>query len=327
MRKLIVLAIIGALLWGGYWVLAKQGLETALDQGTADARADGWVVDYAERSLRGFPSRLDTSFTDLTIVSPSGEVTWRAPFLQVLALSYRPNHLIAVWPQEQTLRVPAGQFALSTDDMRASAVFRPDSSVALDRANIAIEGARLKQPDGGVLAAQAMRGAIRQINDDAHQHEIAIELTGLALRPEWLAAWGIAPEAPDALALLRVTADLRFAAPLDRTGVATGLPPVTDTQITAVQITWGDMVLDLGGAMTVGPDGIPRGEAVMRATGWQRFLELMPMLPDDRARLILALNAVADPDGTVEIPFTARDDQIFAAGLPIGPAPRLVRPR
>ncbi|NHX27718.1 DUF2125 domain-containing protein, partial [Escherichia coli] len=157
MRKLIVLAIIGALLWGGYWVVAKQGLETALDQGTAAARADGWVVDYAERGLRGFPNRLDTSFTDLTIAPPSGTVSWRAPFFQVLALSYRPNHLIAVWPQEQTLRTPSGLFTLNSDDMRASAVFRPDATVALDRANIVIEGARLKQPDGGVLAAQAMR--------------------------------------------------------------------------------------------------------------------------------------------------------------------------
>ncbi|WP_372603324.1 DUF2125 domain-containing protein [Actibacterium sp.] len=323
MRKLIVLVIVVAALWGGYWAMAARGVNRALDAGTAALQAQGWTLDYSKRALNGFPSRLDTSFSDLRLAPPSKAVTWQAPFFQVLTLSYKPNHLIAVWPQRQQLQTYAGTYDLATSDMRASAVFQPDTSLALDHGNAVIKQPVLTLPRGQSLSAQEVRLAIRQIGGDPTRHEAALELDGFDIPVMWLQQAGFGAEAPTVLTLLRINSELTFDRPLDRTGVETGTPAVQSWTLKSLQLTWADMTLNLTGTLTPDASGALSGEATLRATHWRKLLGLWPMTEEQRARLMLALGALS-PDGTtLELPVRMAQGQVLVAGLPVGPAPRL----
>jgi hypothetical protein len=93
----------------------------------ADRSAQGWVADYDTIETRGFPSRFDTTINTLELADPRTGWAWSAPFFQVFALSYKPNHIIAVWPNEQTIATPLARANITAEDMRASAVFLHDT--------------------------------------------------------------------------------------------------------------------------------------------------------------------------------------------------------
>jgi len=107
MIRLFFGAMILAALYAGYWVVGSRTVEGQAVSGLDALQSDGWTVAYSDVNTRGFPSRFDTTVTDLDLTAPDG-TRYQAPFVQALALSYRPNEVIAAFPDEQTLTI-AGQ--------------------------------------------------------------------------------------------------------------------------------------------------------------------------------------------------------------------------
>ena len=140
MRALIWITAVLSLAYGGYWAVASSQVRAGATQALDEMRAEG-RADYSALSLTGFPSRFDLTITDP--VFAGAQASWRAPFLQVFALSYRPNHIIAVWPHEQTLAVAGQRIAVTSDDMRASAVFGAQTALPLDRSTFVAGALRL----------------------------------------------------------------------------------------------------------------------------------------------------------------------------------------
>ena len=104
MRLLLAVIVIAALGWSAYWVIGQRGLEQGLADWFEARRAEGWVAETSDLRVRGFPNRFDTGFSDLLLADPETGLAWEAPYFQLSALSYRPNHVIAVWPEEQRSR-------------------------------------------------------------------------------------------------------------------------------------------------------------------------------------------------------------------------------
>ena len=101
MRVLLgVTALLGAL-WAGYWVVGSSAAQSGMADWFDERRAEGWVAEYDDLAVRGFPNRFDAGFTEISLADPGTGLAWQAPFFQLLALSYKPNHVIAVWPDEQ----------------------------------------------------------------------------------------------------------------------------------------------------------------------------------------------------------------------------------
>ena len=122
MRKLLWLVLIAAFAWSAYWFIGARTSERAMIGWLEDRRAEGWQVEYSDLSLRGYPNRFDTTLTDLVLTDPETGVSWRAPFFQIFALSYQPKHLIAVWPNEQTIATPYQTISITSEKMSASLV-------------------------------------------------------------------------------------------------------------------------------------------------------------------------------------------------------------
>ncbi len=175
MRAVILAIGLLALLWSGYWFYGSRGAAQASRDWFA-ARADaGWQAAVADISVRGFPNRFDMTLADPRLALPSGRAAWSAPFLQVLRLSYMPEHTILVFPPRQMLTVGGVEIDVASVTMRASAVFERDPAGGLDRANLVADGLTLRWRDRTLTAASAL-AAIRRTPARDLSYDLALEL-------------------------------------------------------------------------------------------------------------------------------------------------------
>ena len=90
--------------------------------------------------------------------------------MQLLALSYRPNQVIAVWPKEQALIIDGQRVTIGADDLRASVTAEPSMSLPLDHAELEGHALTIGLPMGAVtvekLVLAARQGARGLNNQD-----------------------------------------------------------------------------------------------------------------------------------------------------------------
>lgn len=324
MKRLLILVVLAALAWSGYWVFGAWQLRQAQTQWFEDRRAEGWQADYAELSVRGFPNRFDTTLTDVALADPGTGLAWQAPIFQVPRLSYRPNHLIAVWPDTQVLATPERRFTIHSDDMRASLVLRPQDARALERATLVAETLRIEPERGGAWAlARLNLGAARE-PVQAATYRLGLSLDGLAPPdpPERL---------PQTLDALRIDATVTFDAPWDAAAIAERRPQPRRIDLDTAEAVWGRLVLRAAGRLTVDANGVPEGAVAIRAENWRAILDLARetgALPERLAdNLEAGLSLVAQLSGspeTLDIPLDFADGHMRLGPIPLGTAPRLV---
>ncbi len=96
-----------AVAWSGGWLALRGEILRRLDAARRPASASGRALDWASRSVSGFPFRFDVGFTRLRLREPSG---WAiaVPSLQAEALAFAPTHWVAVAPGGASFTRPAG---------------------------------------------------------------------------------------------------------------------------------------------------------------------------------------------------------------------------
>ncbi|MGB8623044.1 MAG: DUF2125 domain-containing protein [Paracoccaceae bacterium] len=332
MRKLIFIVIAAAVLYGGYWFVAARGMEAGLNK-WLDARAEsGWVTDRSSLTVQGFPNRLDTTVEDLTLSVPGTGLTWKAPFFQVLALSYRPNRVIAVWPHEQSLTAPgAGTVTIRSKDMRASAAFTPTTDLTLDHSTMVVDGLGLRSDQGWTLAAGNLRLATRPEPDRRNGYEIGFQVSALHPSDALMRRIGLAGAAPATMQLLNLDGVVELNKPLDR-HVLDGAPAqITALRVKSLLVQWGDMELKSNGGLSVGADGRIGGEVTLQLTDWKGMLRVAVaagVLSSDVVTRItpplekMAALSVPD-DSTLDVPLKFTDGKMYLGPVPLGPAPVL----
>ena len=129
--------------------------------------------------MRGFPNRFDTNFTDLELADPSTGWAWSVNFFQLFSLSYKPTHLIAVWPPQQKLSTSNRKLAISSADMRASLVIDNPKSLALDRSSFVAKDLTVTNADQTGVRASLMSLALQRRDLTTHSYQIALSAEGL----------------------------------------------------------------------------------------------------------------------------------------------------
>ncbi|SFJ35000.1 DUF2125 domain-containing protein [Jannaschia pohangensis] len=315
-RWLTILVAVLAALWSGYWFAGRTAVTRGADAAIADLRAQGWTLTYDDLSVGGFPNRFDTTVTAPRLVTPDGAFGWTAPFVQVFALSYRPNQIIAVAPPQMTFDLAGRMVEATSEDLRASAMISVSSEPELQRATLVAQSLNVDDPEFGVTVA-AGQIALRQTEGRADTYDLAATLTTLRMQPFLHGLLDPDRQLPDTFELIEVDA------------TAT-LPP--DSQLGALDLrqatlVWGDMRIDLNGAMQVGPDRRPEGRLTLDLTGWETafdFAMRLGLVPADRAPLIRAgLAGMAAGDGKVSAELLFENGQMRLGAIPLGPAPQL----
>ena len=332
MRILLAVVISAALGWSGYWWVASSAAERGV-RGWIDARAaEGWVVGYDDISTSGYPNRVDTTITGLELADPETGVSWSAPMFQILALSYRPHHVIVAWPPEQSFATPLETVTITSQTMRGSAVFDPGPALAIDHATIEFAKVGLVSTAGWSASLAKGLLAARRTPAIENSYDFAFSAQDLRL-PEGFAR-GFARQrlVGDTLRALTLDATVLFDAPWDRRAIEDRRPQPRKLELGLAQATWGELDLKLAGQLDIDAVGLPTGEIMVKATNWREILQLAVAtgaLAESIAPLVESgLESLArlsgNPD-TLDVPLQFAKGRIMLAGLvPIGPAPRIV---
>jgi hypothetical protein len=306
-------------------------LERGLTAWFEAREAEGWAVHVGEIDTIGFPNRFDTTLSDLELADPDTGVAWAAPFFQILALSYQPHHIIAVWPDKQRLATPNQKIDMTSETLRGSVVFVPGPALALDRATIEFSQIGLASTADWRAAFGSGQLALRQTPLRQNTYDIAFEARDLTLPTrftEMLAKTGLASDTAQGL---RLDASVEFDRPWDRFAIEDSRPPPVAIDLRLARATWGELDLKLAGELKVDGRGRPSGDITVKATNWREMLDLAGqsgVLPDGLRPLVErgfeSLAALSGNPRTLDIPLSFRDGQVVLGGLlPLGPAPVL----
>ena len=161
---LLLVAIAG---WSGFWLWARAELGHRLDAAAAELGTQGYPLTWKDRTIGGYPFRLDVKLTDVRAREPSG---WSlaAPRLEAEAPAYALGNWLIAAPDGLTfVRPEGGPVAVSGRLIRASLTHlssRPPS--------LSFEGVDLafREGDGakpfGLTAAQRVEFHLRAGPDD-----------------------------------------------------------------------------------------------------------------------------------------------------------------
>ena len=326
MRALLWITTAAAVLYGGYWVAGSTAMRRGAEAALADLQAQG-IAGPAEITLRGFPSRFDLTVEPVAL--RSGAVEWTAPFVQLFMLAYRPTHLIAVWPHEQVLTLAGLPLAITSTDMRASAVVGASADLPLDRTVLIAEDLAIQAgADLGVTLTEA-RLATRA-DPAGLTHDLGAELLGLSLSAGLRAAADPEGTLPAVMDRLRLDAALTLDRPLDRHAASAPPRPLALT-LRDLSLRWGDLSLTASGQLDRSADGRLTGRIDIDAEHWREILALAVATGLVRAELaptyaaaLEQLAAVSGPDpDRLQVPLVLSGGWITLGPLPIGIAPRI----
>lgn len=329
LTRLVLLFVLAALGWGVYWWVGARATERAATTWLDARRAEGWSVT-AEPTTRGFPNRFDTTFEAIALADPETGTAWAAPWFQILSLSYKPTHVIAVWPPEQQLELPRTDLEIASDRMRASLEMGATPELPWQRSIIELAGLRLTAAQDWRATLAAGQLALRESPGagDAPGYDVALSLTGLA------------PESPGAARLRNrlglpevidsVTAEMTvvFDKGWDLGAISDRRPQPRELRITALAARWGNLSLAGSGEISIDPAGTATGKLTLDATNWREIVALAAAtgaLPEETVPLVTgALETLArlggDPD-RLDVPLTFARGLTLLGPVPIGAAP------
>ncbi len=304
LRFLAILAVAAAAAWGTYWFVGAR----ALDRTVTQLLGGHPLVAAEAHRVRGFPNRFDLTLDEPRLRTEA--VSWQAAFLQVFALSYRPHHVIVVFPHDQQAVVAGQSATLHAEDARASLVMTPGLTLPLERMALVALGPRL-QIAGASHAADALRIASR--SNDPRQHEAVIEIETAFPDPALMNALDPGAHWPRRFDVLRLEAQAQFDRPFDRAALAGALPRPVAVRLTGARIAFEGVDLRAEGAVEPDAAGRLAGPVTLTVTGWPALLTRLTeagLVDDDQAGFLRPMLAgMADPEtpDRVELPLTLRD--------------------
>lgn len=328
MRILIVAILVAATGWSGYWWFGASTVENGLKDWFAQRQDEGWVAEYDTLETHGFPNRFDTTIEGLMLADPATGLAWRAPFFQILALSYQPGHIIAAWPPEQNIQTPLETITIRNDTMRGSVVFSPTRNFELQRMNTELAALQVLSDRGWETEMSSGQLAIRQTTARIHTYDIFIEGLGVLPASDVLNRVDPLEKLPDSFETLRADLTVEFDAAWDRFAIEHQRPQPTSIEFKTVQATWGHLDLRLAGTLEIDAAGRPDGSLTIKAKNWRDMIAIAvdsgsvgPDLARTIERGLGALAALSGNAQTLDIPLSFRDGGVYMGFVPLGPAP------
>ncbi|WP_417718408.1 DUF2125 domain-containing protein [Salipiger sp.] len=318
MKRLAIVVIVAGLAWSGWWVYAAWSQRSAVEAWFADRRADGWEAGYDDLSVRGFPNRLDITFTGLTLADPDTRIVWEAPFFQILQLSYGRGHEILVWPDSQTLTTPNGRHEITSEGLRASLIHDGD---LVQRATL--EASVLNIGGESPLAMAGLTAAIGILSD--RRYHLGLRADALATnRGDLIVDGGTTTDSAALDAEVALDAPLRLSDPL---------PQPRRIDVKLAEYRAGKLEVNLAGAVDIDAEGRPDGRITVRAVNWRELIGLAResgQLQDSMADVLEdGLTLVAGLSGnrnTLDLPLDFSGGKTWLGPIPLGEAPRLRLP-
>lgn len=330
MKRFMILMLVAGVLWCGYWFVAANATKTALSAWFDDRAAAGWSAENTAIDVHGFPYRLDTTITEPALGDPRTGVAWEADFFQILALAYKPNHIIAVWPHTQLIATPYEKYTLNSAKMRASLVLGTALSLPLSRATLVADSLRISAKSGGSTKMIALNVAAELLPDQPdNTYRIGMAADGLVPAPEWRKKFDPNNILPRALTAVNLDLTASFDAPWDRFSIETSRPQPTALRLKRAKMQWGDLDLHAAGDLTVDPQGYATGQVSFKVKNWRDILAMAttagviaPYIADPLEQGLDLMSRLAGNPKTLDITLHFKSGKMSLGPIPLGRAPR-----
>lgn len=336
MRKLISLVTILFVLWGGYWFVGSTALETGLKDylSSEHTAKDPIHIAYSDLTVRGFPNRFDTRLNDISVTDKAGHVSWRAPFFQIHALSYKPYHIIAALPNSQTLQLPDQALQITSDEIKGSVVFNAGSllekALEIDHSSIVIRNLNVSSDIGWKTAIKQGNVATRQTPTEPLHYDLAASASVIALPRSLRAVIDPKQQQPATLNRAALDSTLTFTHPWNLLATRDKTPKLAEVAVKGMTILWGEVQLQASGTLQIDRRGYPEGTLDLVATNWQEMYQLAEdanvVDPDFAQTIQNGLKVLANMsagENVIKAPLNFANGQMLLGPWPIGPAPRL----
>jgi len=333
MRSLITLILVLSIGWSAWWVIGTTAQKTAIETWMEQRTEAGWIADVEEFKVTGYPNRFDSVFTGLTLSDPQAGWTWQAPNFQLLALSYKPNHIIAVWPGTHSYSTRNDTTTITSSLFRGSLIFKPDTALSLDRMQLETSDLVLAgETDWRASANEASIAFFSHTAPDLPPNSYDLYIKALELSPPavWRASVDQSSVLPETIPEAIFDATLTYDNPWDRFAIEQTNPRMTAIQIRDLRFIWGDLNLNGTGTIDITDEGYMDGTFTVKAQNWRKLLDVIVAAqlldPDFATSLVRGISVVAtlagNPDD-VEIKLRFKDNLTYIGVIPIGPAPRV----
>ncbi|GHD99066.1 hypothetical protein U879_04495 [Defluviimonas sp. 20V17] len=338
MRRLIAIVLIFAVLWFGYWFIARAALERGVADAFHNARAEGRVARYQSLGVTGFPNRFDMTLDKVALglpldasasasASTQAQAVWHAPQVQLIALSYRPNRMIAVLPGAQMLTLPDQKITLTSKQLAANFNLAADTALSFDSLALIGDKLDITSTDGWAATLKQGRLAANRLPAPA-TYRVGFEALDLTPNPALRARLDPNRDLPAVIDKLHLDGRLTLSAPLDR-HVGESRPQPQAITLTDARLDWGQTRIVATGTLRRGAGGLAEGQLDVKIIQWQPLLRIAEadgvIEPARLATWRKALQALAQGSGradTIDLPLVFGGGQISLGFLPLGPAPR-----
>ncbi|PIE13539.1 MAG: hypothetical protein CSA70_04495 [Rhodobacterales bacterium] len=331
MKRLLVVIVVFALGYSAYWAVGARGARAGFETWFDARRAEGWQADYTALDLKGFPNRFDTTLTRPVLADPETGLSWQAPFLQIFALAYRPNHIIAVWPKQQSFATPLARYDVTSDDLRASLVMGADTSLPLERSNLVASSMEVvNTATDQRVALGGVQVALHRVETTVSEYRLAVNVDGFAPPAPLKLHLDTGGALPDTLDALRADVTVGFDKPLDLSAIEQARPQPRRIRLRLAEARWGALELQFAGTLEVDETGRPTGRITVKARNWRDIIALAEKagwLPGTVAdQFAQGLGMVAGLSGnpeTLDLPLSFGGGLMSLGPIPIGRAPVL----
>ncbi|MCB6179171.1 DUF2125 domain-containing protein [Rhodobacter sp. Har01] len=340
MRLLGWLGGILAVLFGGLWFGGKVAIEKGAEAWFESQAAQGMTAEKTALAVTGFPGRWDLGVTGLRLADPASGAAWQAPDLHIFAQSWRPWHLTADLPAQQTVTLPGQTVAVTGEALTAT--LGAAASTDLPLAEITVSGVRLDATsDAGWTLALGEFAVDLKLDPSRPPggYRLDFDLAPLTPDPTIRAAVNAvvlpdlpAPDFPETVESAYGTLYLQYSAALDRHAAET-LPQLDRIEIEIVNFAWGKLALAAKGAVEADAQGFASGRISLELTNWDRLPPLLvaggaiqPGVGTTIGNMLKALAAQSPDPAVLALPLEMKDGRMSLGPFPLGPAPQMRTP-
>jgi len=331
MRRLISGLVVLAALASGWWALYAWSTGNVVAAWFADRAEDGWLANYSDVSVGGFPAQFTTRIEGLELADPDTGWVWTAPTLTLEQRVFRPDHLRAIWPSEQALASPRERLTIRSEAIRSDLDVQPAARFALDASDTELRGVEISSTEGWSMRLPEGRLTGQRVEGEDDTYDVAFRASGLVPPAPMAAALDPAGVLPEAIGEVIYTARMAFDRPWDLRAIEDRRPQITRLDLDEAAASWGAMLFRATGALDVDGQGQPDGEISVRAENWRAMVDLAVnagALPEQlQSSVEGVLGVVAGLSGSpenIDATLAFRDGRVFLGPIPLGPAPRLV---
>lgn len=331
LKFLLAGIVIAALGWTAWWFVGAAAHQKGIEGWLAQRQKAGWVAEAQSVSVTGFPARFDTLVEGLQLADPRAGWAWHAPEFQILSLAYKPNHIIAAWPGEQTFSTPAETVTAGGETLRGSVVFVPGTDLALDSSRIELADVTVRSSAGWTATVGKGLLAARRAEADsapAHSYDIAFSAETVAIPDALRGLFDAADRLDPVLQSARIDSVVAFDRAWDRHAVEGPQPAITQIALREADIQWGALRLQAKGQVRINGQGQPEGRIDLTARNWKQMLAAAAdagAISHDLAATIetglSVLSMLSGDRDTISVPLGLSGGAVKLGPIPIGRAP------